>query len=41
MFSSGKQMKVTMAVLRLSLRSPNVHLHAPSSKFPSDPCSTF
>jgi len=34
-------MKLTMAVLHLSLRSLNVHLHAPSGKFPSDPCSTF
>jgi len=29
------------AVLHLSLKSLNIHLHAPSGKFSSDPGSTF
>jgi len=32
MFCSVKQIKVTMAVLRISLTSLNIHLHAPSGK---------
>jgi len=33
-------MKIAMPVLHLSLRSLNIHLHAPSGKFPSNPWST-
>jgi len=41
MFCSVKTDEGNDAVLHLSLRSLNIHLHAPSGKFPSDPCSTF
>jgi len=34
-------MKVTMAVLHLSLRSLNIHLHNTSGKFLSEPHSTL
>jgi len=41
MFCSVKTDEGSDAVLHLSLRALNIQLHAPSCKFPLDPCSTF
>jgi len=41
MFCSLKTDETNDAVLHLSLRSLNIHLHAHSGKFPLDPCRTF
>jgi len=41
MFCSVKTDESNDAVLHFSLRSRNIHLHAPSGKFKLDPCSTF
>jgi len=41
MFRSVKIDEGNDAVFFLSLRSLNIHLHAPSGKFPSDPRTTF